>query len=395
MNTRTDEVQASARGIPRSEFLDRLERQLASGGALTLVLHEIPPDHWRESDTWQLRLSRLPSEERRVLLETLGLRYSGADPVRRQLFEPARADGRGFSPIALLAVGPAQRVLEQAWIALGLRSAGDAELQTEGERGDQEAGLRETIPDGEGPRPGLRNLVTAARDGLIRPPICRETEIAECIRVLSKRNKAGAMLVGEAGVGKTAVAEGLACRMAEGRVPPSMANAELLEVNLAALAAGATHLNEFEGRMAEILDRARDNPEVILFLDEAHMIRDARSDASQMMKADLGRGRIRCVGATTPGEYRIIEEDPALLRRFQRITVMEPSREIARQIVRSAVPAFETHHGIHIPEELVVQTVDLAKRFIRNRRLPDSALDLMDEACSRAVMAKLGQEASR
>lgn len=176
---------------------------------------------------------------------------------------------------------------------------------------------------------------------------------------------------------KTAIVEGLACRIAQAEVPASLRDTELLDVNLGILAAGASRMNEFEGRVAEILDRARDNPGLILFLDEMHLLRDARSDASQMMKADLGQGRIRCLGATTPGEYRAIEEDPALQRRFQKIPVLEPPPEVTARILRDTALRFEDQHGVSVPGELVGTTIALAGRFVRERRLPDSALDLL------------------
>lgn len=202
------------------------------------------------------------------------------------------------------------------------------------------------------------------------------------IRVLSKEGKNAVCLVGEPGVGKTRVVEHLALLVAKGEVPNALRGVRILDVNLSMLAAGAIHQNEFEGRMKQILDLARRDAKVILFLDELHTLRAPGSDASQMVKSDLGRGRIRCIGATTPREFRLIENDAALARRFQVVPVGELSRGQTVHILEQVVPRLEAHHHVEIPAELLPVVVDLSIRYVPSRHLPDKALDLLDEACA-------------
>lgn len=399
-------------GLSRRDIEARLERQLDAGGRLTLILQDVPEGFEQCGNSWAIRLSE--PEQGSVLLETRGIRYRGDDHLFQRLFDPERLQADGFLTIALMERQSPEEVLARSWEVLGWRTDVESEEDNavtgspddtarHGSAG--QATRTETPPEASGQEPhqgapspepatGIRDLVEEARHGRLRVPIGRDAEIDECIRILTKRGKAAAVLVGEAGVGKTAIVEGLAYRIAEGEVPETLRDTELVDVNLGILAAGASRVNEFEGRVAQILDRARDNPGLILFLDEMHLLRDARSDASQMMKADLGRGRIRCLGATTTGEYRAIEEDPALQRRFQKIPVLEPAPEVIERIVQDTALRLEGHHGVSVPGQLVGTTIELARRFVRERRLPDSALDLLDEACASASL-EAARRASR
>jgi ATP-dependent Clp protease ATP-binding subunit ClpC len=195
-------------------------------------------------------------------------------------------------------------------------------------------------------------------------------------------------LVGPPGVGKTAVVEGLAVRVAHEAIPDSLIRARILDVNLSFLAAGATYRNEFEGRLKDLLDLARHDRNVILFLDEIHVICACGSDGSQLIKSDLGRGRIRCIGATTNSEFRALEADAALARRFQAIPVQEPTPRQSLEILRAARARFEEYHGVSILDEQLKAVVDLACRFVPERHLPDKALDLLDEACACARIGR-------
>jgi ATP-dependent Clp protease ATP-binding subunit ClpC len=229
-------------------------------------------------------------------------------------------------------------------------------------------------------------LVAEARRGHIAPALFREKETAAMIRVLSKEGKNAVCLVGEPGVGKTHVVEHLALLVARGEVPLALQGVRLLDVNLSMLAAGAVHQNEFEGRMKQVLDLARRDPKVILFLDELHTLRTPGNDASQMVKADLGRGRIRCIGATTQREFRLIESDAALARRFQVVPVAALNREQSIHVLEQLVPHLEAHHRVEVPVDLLPVIVDLSIRYVSNRQLPDKALDLLDEACACASL---------
>ena len=234
------------------------------------------------------------------------------------------------------------------------------------------------------------DLVEEARQGLLAPALFRERESDALIRVITKQGKNAAVLVGEAGVGKTKVIEHLACRIAEGRTPDSLRDVRILDVNLSFLAAGASAINEFEGRLKRILDAARDDRSTILFFDELHLIASPVHQAAQLVKADLGRGRIRCIGATTPFEFRVVEEDAALARRFQTVPVLELSGEQTLQILASYAVKLGAYHTVTIPPELLCRVVELSRRYLPQRRLPDKAIDLLDEACALARIAADG-----
>ena len=242
------------------------------------------------------------------------------------------------------------------------------------------------------------DLVEEARHGRLAPARFRQSETAALMRI-SKREKNAACVVGEAGVGKTAIVENLAIEIAAANVPPALIDTRIVDVNLSFMAAGAVHANEFEGRLARILDIARADRRMILFFDEIHTIRLTGSNVAQLVKSDLGRGRIRCVGATTPEEFRDIEDDSALARRFQKIRVDELTREESIAVLENAKARLEAHHRVTIPHEMIVRCVDLSIRFAPDRRLPDKALDLLDEACAAAQIsrwrARIGEESGR
>ena len=233
-----------------------------------------------------------------------------------------------------------------------------------------------------------RDLTAMAREGRFDPVIGREEEIARTIRILSRRTKNDPVLIGEPGVGKTAVVEGLAERIGEGNVPDALLNQRILSLDLAGMVAGTKYRGEFEERIRALLDEVRREGNVILFIDELHTIVGAGSaegavDAANILKPALGRGEIRVIGATTLAEYRrYIEKDAALERRFQSVQVGEPDEEKTLAILRALRPRYEEHHGLEIDDAALHAAVTLSKRYLPDRFLPDKAIDLVDEAAA-------------
>ena len=234
-----------------------------------------------------------------------------------------------------------------------------------------------------------RDIVKLAMDGKIEPVIGRDDEIRNITRVLSRKTKNNPVLIGEPGVGKTAIVEGLALRIVKGDVPNSLKNKHVWELDMGALVAGAKYRGEFEERLKAVLKEIKDsNGEIILFIDEIHMIVGAGAlegamDAGNMLKPMLARGEIHCIGATTLNEYRkYIEKDGALERRFQKIQVNEPTVLDTITILRGLKNRFEVFHGVSIKDKALVAAATLSDRYITSRFLPDKAIDLVDEACA-------------
>ena len=234
-----------------------------------------------------------------------------------------------------------------------------------------------------------QDLTAKAKEGKIDPVIGRDMEIRRVLQVLSRRSKNNPVLIGEPGVGKTAIAEGLARRIIAGDVPDSMKNKRLFSVDIGAMVAGAKYRGEFEERLKAFLKEVSEsNGEIILFIDELHTIvgaggSDGAVDASNLLKPQLARGELRTIGATTLNEYKqYIEKDAALERRFQPVKVDEPSLEDTITILRGLKERYEVHHGISIKDSALVAAATLSERYIADRFLPDKAVDLMDEAAS-------------
>ena len=235
-----------------------------------------------------------------------------------------------------------------------------------------------------------RDLTDAARAGKLDPVIGRDEEIRRCIQVLSRRTKNNPVLIGEPGVGKTAIAEGLARRIVDGDVPEGLKNKRLVTLDLSGMVAGAKFRGEFEERLKSVLKEvANAQGEIILFIDELHTLvgagkAEGSMDASNMLKPALARGELHCLGATTLDEYRKhIEKDAALERRFQPVMVGEPSVHDTISILRGLKERYEVHHGVRIQDSALVAAANLSNRYISDRFLPDKAIDLIDEACSR------------
>ena len=260
-------------------------------------------------------------------------------------------------------------------------------------RGGRQANTASAEESYEAMKKYARDLTQAARDGKLDPVIGRDEEIRRTVQILARRTKNNPVLIGEPGVGKTAIAEGLALRIANGDVPDSLKDRRLMALDMGSLIAGAKYRGEFEERLKAVLDEVKGaEGEIILFIDEMHTLIGAGAsegsmDASNLLKPLLARGELHCIGATTLDEYqKYVEKDAALQRRFQPVFVGEPTVEDTISILRGLKDRYELHHGVRITDGAIVAAATLSHRYIADRFLPDKAIDLMDEAASRIRM---------
>ena len=274
------------------------------------------------------------------------------------------------------------------FIAHGIKKSEPPE-PSKGAEGGSGEGEKEEAGEGKGSPLDqfTQNLNQLARDGKIDPLIGREHEVERVIQVLCRRRKNNPLLVGEAGVGKTAIAEGLAWRITQNDVPEILADATVYSLDMGALLAGTKYRGDFEQRLKGVLKSLKDNPNAILFIDEIHTLIGAGAasggtlDASNLLKPALSSGALKCIGATTFTEYRgIFEKDAALSRRFQKIDVVEPTVDQTVQILRGLKSRFEEHHGVKYASSALTAAAELSARFITDRHLPDKAIDVIDEA---------------
>ena len=352
--------------------LDRIRQEVenmvsASGG--TMTIGEIPFTPRAK------RVLELAVEEAR----SLGHNYVGTEHLLLGLIR----EGEGVAAKVLLELGvDRKRVREETLKLLG----GTPSSSSSTERGEERAETPALNQFG-------RDLTSLAREGKLDPVIGREKEIERVVQVLSRRKKNNPVLIGEPGVGKTAIAEGLAQRIIASQVPESLKNKRIVTLDLAAVVAGTKYRGQFEERLKTVMNEIRESKDTVIFIDELHTIVGAGGaegaiDASNMLKPALARGELQCIGATTLDEYRkYIEKDGALERRFQPVMVDQPSIEDTIRILTGLRDKYEAHHGVKITDGAIVQAVKLADRYMNDRFFPDKAIDVIDEACARARLS--------
>ena len=385
---------ATDAGNPQVEPLHLLAALLAQqGGVAVALLDAVGVNRGEVESRVNAALATLPASE------GSSVQQPGASRTLSRVISDAgkEATALGDAYIStehlLIAVAASQSQAGEI-----LQSAGAGREQLTAVLPNVRGSAKVTSPDPEGTFQALEkygaDLTAAAREGKMDPVIGRDSEIRRVVQVLSRRTKNNPVLIGEPGVGKTAVVEGLAQRIVDGDVPESLRGKRLIQLDVASMVAGAKYRGEFEERFKAVLQEIKDSAgEIVTFIDEIHTIvgagggSEGAMDAGNMLKPMLARGELRLIGATTLDEYREgIEKDPALERRFQQVYVGEPSVEDTVAILRGIAPKYEAHHKVTISDGALVAAATLSNRYIPGRQLPDKAIDLVDEAASRLRM---------
>ena len=385
---------ATDAGNPQVEPLHLLAALLAQqGGVAVALLDAVGVNRGEVESRANATLAALPASE------GSSVQQPGASRALSRVISDAgkEATALGDAYIStehlLIAVAASQSQAGEI-----LQSAGAGREQLSAVLPNVRGSAKVTSPDPEGTFQALEkygaDLTAAAREGKMDPVIGRDSEIRRVVQVLSRRTKNNPVLIGEPGVGKTAVVEGLAQRIVDGDVPESLRGKRLIQLDVASMVAGAKYRGEFEERFKAVLQEIKDSAgEIVTFIDEIHTIvgagggSEGAMDAGNMLKPMLARGELRLIGATTLDEYREgIEKDPALERRFQQVYVGEPSVEDTVAILRGIAPKYEAHHKVTISDGALVAAATLSNRYIPGRQLPDKAIDLVDEAASRLRM---------
>ncbi|WP_182049655.1 ATP-dependent chaperone ClpB [Changpingibacter yushuensis] len=385
---------ASDRGNPQVEPLHLLAALLnQEGGIAVALLEAVGVNRADVKARTEAAIAALPGAEGSSVQQP-----DASRPLSRVISDSSKeATGLGDAYIStehlLLGISESQSQAGEI-----LRSSGGTHEQIAAVLPNVRGSAKVDSPDPEGTFKALEkygsDLTQMARDGKMDPVIGRDQEIRRVVQVLSRRTKNNPVLIGEPGVGKTAVVEGLAQRMVNGDVPESLRGKRLIQLDVASMVAGAKYRGEFEERFKAVLQEIKDAAgEVVTFIDEIHTIvgagggSEGAMDAGNMLKPMLARGELRLIGATTLDEYREhIEKDPALERRFQQVYVGEPSVEDTVAILRGIAPKYEAHHKVTISDGALVAAAELSQRYIVDRQLPDKAIDLVDEAASRLRM---------
>jgi len=385
--------QASAAGNPEIDPLHLLAAMLSESDGITRpLLAKINVDAAQIAKLVASELPRLPSVS--------GGRQPSVSPSLQKSFEAAAESAAKLKDefistehllVGLTAVdSKAKQLLQLSGVTSDDVMKGMAQVR---------GSARVTDPNAEATYQALEkygiDLTLLASQGKLDPVIGRDAEIRRVIQVLSRRTKNNPVLIGQPGVGKTAIAEGLALRIFEADVPQSLKDKKVISLDMGALVAGAKFRGDFEERLKAVLREVKDSAgAVILFIDELHLVvgagkAEGSADAANLLKPELARGALRCIGATTLDEYRQhIEKDAALERRFQPVYVGEPTVDDTIAILRGLKPRYETHHGVRITDSAIVAAATLSHRYIADRFLPDKAIDLIDEASSRLAMEK-------
>ncbi|MBK8230403.1 MAG: ATP-dependent Clp protease ATP-binding subunit [Candidatus Eisenbacteria bacterium] len=353
-------------GLDLDAIRHAVENMVAQTGG-TLTIGEIP------FTSNAKRVLELSVDEARQL----GHNYVGTEHLLLGLIR----EGEGVAAKVLMDMGVDRKKVREE--TLKLLGGNPPQAQQEGEEKADTPSLNQFG----------RDLTQLAREGKLDPIFGREGEIERVVQILCRRKKNNPILIGEPGVGKTAIVEGLAQRIIEGKVPELLRNHRLITLDLASVVAGTKYRGQFEERLKNIMNEIRDSQDTIIFIDELHTIVGAGGaegaiDASNMLKPALARGELQCIGATTLDEYRkYIEKDGALERRFQMVLVEPPSVQTTVQILRGLRDKYEAHHRVHYSDEALVASVKLSERFISDRHLPDKAIDVIDEAGARARLS--------